>query len=130
MRRCDLGDYSQFFNAAVQEDSEKGLETNLIIYDDVRAHVKGLMALLKSRSDDSQVIILFPGINHMADLIVKQVLDFDSFRTTSKSIPDLVNFLNSPVGRGPWVESVQSWGKLVGFICLMLRISFYLVCVL
>jgi hypothetical protein len=46
------------------------------------------------------MVIHVPCNIHLADLILKHVLDFDLFGIVSKSISDLVNLVNSPVGRG------------------------------
>jgi hypothetical protein len=95
----DAGDHSQFFNETVQAVSGKGLEICSIICDNLRAQVKGLRGFLKSRSHESGMMIHVPCINHIANSIFKHVLDFDWFGIVGKLIPDLVNSLNSPVGR-------------------------------
>jgi hypothetical protein len=45
----------------------------------------------------------------MANLIVKHVVDFDSFGIVSKTILDLAKVLYSPVGRRIWAERLQGW---------------------
>jgi hypothetical protein len=72
---------------------QKGLEMYSIIFNTLRPPVKDLRDLLKGRSDGSQRTI------HVPCSVLKHVLDFGSFVTIRNAITDLVNSLNSRVGK-------------------------------
>jgi hypothetical protein len=89
-----------FFNEMIEKISEKSLEICLILCDNMGIRANDLKMFLKGSSNDSQIIIHIPCINHINNLIFKNILNFGSFGIVNRSIPDLLDWLNSPIDTG------------------------------